>query len=199
MPDYITQHKARLNHMPWLYFKLKPKHLVWAKPWQETLQATLAEVETVRFGNHCFVAETAKLFAEPGRDITIAEHSHIGADCFLHGPINIGSNVGINHGCSLDGGAGGIQIGDNTRIANNCSIYAFNHGTQANQLIREQPVSSKGITIGRDVWIGAQVGIVDGVTIGDGAVVAMHSVVTRNVEPYTIVAGNPATFIKVRR
>jgi acetyltransferase-like isoleucine patch superfamily enzyme len=152
----------------------------------------------VSFSNQCFIAETAHLFAEPGRDIKISENSHIGADCFLHGPITIGANVGINHACSLDGGSSGIRIGDNTRIANNCSIYAFNHGTDASRLIREQGVSSTGITIGSDVWIGAQVGIVDGVTIGDGAVVAMHSVVTKDVEPYTVVAGNPAKLIKRR-
>ena len=198
MPDYIAQHKARLNHMPWLYYRLKPKHLAWAKPWQDDIQRSLSEVETVSFSDHCFVAETAKIFAEPGRDIQISENSHVGADCFLHGPMTIGANVGINHGCSLDGGSGGIRIGDNTRIANNCSIYAFNHGIDADRLVREQPVSSVGITIGSDVWIGAQVGIVDGVSIGDGAVIAMHSVVTKDVEPYTVVGGNPAKFIKRR-
>ncbi|WP_298633555.1 acyltransferase [uncultured Umboniibacter sp.] len=198
MPDYIAQHKARLNHMPWLYYRLKPKHLIWAKPWQDEIQRTLAEVETVRFSEQCFIADTANLFAEPGRDISISANSHIGADCFLHGPITIGRNVGINHACSLDGGAGGIRIGDNTRIANNCSIYAFNHGIAAERLVRDQPVSSIGITIGKDVWIGAQVGIVDGVTIGDGAVVAMHSVITKDVPPYTVVGGNPAEYIKRR-
>ena len=198
MQDYVEQHKERLNFMPWLYYRLKPKHLEWALPWQKELQAKLSALETVSFDDHCFIAETAKLFAEPGRAIVIGAQSHIGAGCFLHGPITIGKNVGINHYCSFDGGAAGIRIGDNTRIANNCSIYAFNHGTEAHRLIREQPVSSKGVSIGRDVWIGAQVGIVDGVKIGDGAIVAMHSVVTKDVPAQTVVAGNPATFVRQR-
>lgn len=54
------------------------------------------------------------------------------------------------------------------------------------------------IIIGNDVWIGARVMIVDGVTIGDGAIIAAGSVVTKNVEPYTIVGGVPAKFIKER-
>ncbi|MFN3713518.1 MAG: acyltransferase [Alcanivoracaceae bacterium] len=89
-------------------------------------------------------------------------------------------------------------MGDHTRIAARCTLYAFNHGMAADQLIREQPVSSRGIRIGRDVWIGANVGIVDGVTIGDGAVIGMGSLVTRDVESYTVVAGNPARFVRAR-
>jgi acetyltransferase-like isoleucine patch superfamily enzyme len=54
------------------------------------------------------------------------------------------------------------------------------------------------ITIGNDVWIGANVVIADGVTIGDGAIVAAGAVVTKNVEPYQIVGGVPAKFIKNR-
>ncbi|HCE39958.1 MAG TPA: acyltransferase, partial [Alcanivorax sp.] len=53
-------------------------------------------------------------------------------------------------------------------------------------------VRSRGIRIGRDVWLGARAGVVDGVTIGDHAVVGMGAVVTRDVPPWTIVAGNPA-------
>jgi acetyltransferase-like isoleucine patch superfamily enzyme len=66
------------------------------------------------------------------------------------------------------------------------------------QLVREQPVSFRGIRIGRDVWIGANVGVVDGVTIGDGAVVGMGSVVTADIPAFAIVAGNPARLIRMR-
>ena len=68
----------------------------------------------------------------------------------------------------------------------------------ADRVIREQPVSSKGIRIGRDVWVGANVGIVDGVTIGDGAVIGMGSVVTRDVPAGMVVAGNPARVLRPR-
>jgi acetyltransferase-like isoleucine patch superfamily enzyme len=59
-------------------------------------------------------------------------------------------------------------------------------------------VSKGNVIIGNDVWIGSNVTIMSGVTIGDGAVVAANSTVTKNVEPYTIVGGNPAKVIKKR-
>lgn len=147
---------------------------------------------------YCFIAPEARIFAEPGRPVIINDGAFIGADTFLHGPITIGKNVGINHHCSLDGGRGGITIGDNTRIAAHCQIFAFNHGQKAEQLIKDQSVTSQGITIGNDVWLGAQTGIVDGVTIEDGAIVGMNSTVTRSVRAGHKVAGNPATTIGQR-
>ncbi|WP_220755593.1 DapH/DapD/GlmU-related protein [Shewanella sp. KT0246] len=198
-PDYQSQHKKRLSWMPWLYFSLKEKHLVWAKPWQDNIQQLLMQVETIHIGEQCFIAPEAHLFAERGRDIHIGNQCMIAADVFLHGPITMGNEVAINHGCSFDGGRVGISIGDRTRIANNVTIYAFNHGMSADSPIYQQPVSAKGITIGEDVWVGAQAGIVDGVKIGNQAVVGMGSIVTKDVPEFAIVAGNPAKIIGDRR
>lgn len=198
-PDYQAQHKKRLSWMPWLYFSLKEKHLVWAKPWQDEIQQLLMQVETVHIGKQCFIAPEAHLFAERGRDIHIGNQCMIAADVFLHGPITMGDEVAINHGCSFDGGRVGITIGNKTRIANNVTIYAFNHGMTVDNPIYQQPVSAKGITIGDDVWIGAQAGIVDGVTIGNQAIIGMGSIVTKDVADFAIVAGNPAKVIGDRR
>lgn len=197
--DYQTQHKKRLSWMPWLYFKLKPKHLVWAKPWQDEIQQNLSLLETIHIGQQCFIAPEAQLFAEPGRDIHIGNQCMIAAGVFMHGPITLGDEVAVNHNASLDGGRNGIKIGHRTRIANNVTIYAFNHGMSPDAPIYQQAVSSKGVVIGQDVWIGAQAGIVDGVTIGDHAVIGMGSIVTKNVPDYVIVAGNPARVIGDRR
>lgn len=60
------------------------------------------------------------------------------------------------------------------------------------------PKEERGITIGNDVWIGGNVTIMGGVTIGDGAIIATNSHVVKNIEPYAIVGGNPATVIKRR-
>lgn len=198
-PDYTSQHKKRLSWMPWLYYSLKPKHLSWAQPWQQAWQQELSQLETVKIAANCFIAPEAHLFAEPGRDITIDEGSFIAAECFIHGPINIGKQVAINHGCSLDGGSRGITIGDHTRIANNVKIYAFNHGMSPERPIAVQPTTSKGVNIGEDVWIGAGVGIVDGITIGNHAVIGMNAMVTKDVPDWAIVAGNPAIVIGDRR
>ncbi|WP_323814547.1 acyltransferase [Cellvibrio sp. NN19] len=195
---YRQQHKLRLSYMPWLYATLKPAHRSWAQAWQDEWQAYLAAMETVVIGKNCFIAPEARLFAEPGRPIMIGDNSYIAADCVLHGPITFGNGVSINHHVSLDGGRKGIYIGDNTRIAAYSYAYAFNHGMDEDQLIKDQAVSSLGINIGRDVWIGANTGIVDGVTIGDHAVVGMGSIVTKSVEDYTKIAGNPARIIGTR-
>ncbi|WP_037410979.1 acyltransferase [Shewanella fidelis] len=198
-PDYRTQHKKRLSYMPWLYFSLKDKHLEWAKPWQDEVQAHFCAVETITIGERSFVAPEANLFAEPGRNISIGAQCMIAADSFLHGPITMGNEVAINHGCSLDGGRHGITIGNQTRIANNVTIYAFNHGMAPDTPIYQQASNSKGVVIGEDVWIGAQAGIVDGVTIGNHAVIGMGAIVTKDVADYAIVAGNPARVIGDRR
>ncbi|HSC68978.1 MAG TPA: acyltransferase [Cellvibrio sp.] len=193
--QYRQQHKLRLSYMPWLYARLKPAQRAWATAWQDEWQAYLCAMETITIGKDCFIAPEARLFAEPGRPIVIGDNSYIAADCVLHGPITMGKNVSINHHVSLDGGRKGIFIGDNTRIAAYSYAYAFNHGMDADQLIKEQAVSSAGIRIGHDVWIGANTGIVDGVEIGDHAVVGMGSIVTRSVATYMKVAGNPARTI----
>lgn len=196
---YRTQHKLRLSYMPWLYADLKPGHKEWATIWQQEVQAYFYAMETIHIGKNCFIAPEAKLFAEPGRPIIIGDNSYIAADAVIHGPVTLGTNVSINHHVTMDGGSKGISIGDNSRIAAYCQLYAFNHGMLADKLICEQPTQSRGIKIGNDVWLGANVGVVDGVVIEDHAIVGMNSQISRNVESYKIVAGNPATVIGDRR
>lgn len=189
---YRQQHKLRLSYMPWLYARLKPVQREWAQAWQDEWQAYLCAMETVVIGKNCFIAPEARLFAEPGRPIIIGDNTYIAADCVIHGPITLGQNISINHHVSLDGGRKGIHIGDNTRIAAYSYAYAFNHGMGKDEPIKDQPVTSVGIQIGSDVWIGANTGIVDGVVIGDHAVIGMGSIVTRSISPFCKVAGNPA-------
>ena len=196
---FTEQHKQRLNWMPWLFFRLKPEQRSWAEAWQAEIQDWLSEAETISFAENCFVAADAALFAEPNRPISIGRGSAIASQSFLHGPITCGEHVFINHRCSLDGGSQGISIGAHSRIAHSCSIYAFNHGMRSNRPIWKQATSSKGISIGEDVWIGARSCITDGVNIGCHAVVGMGAVVTRDIPAWAIVAGNPARVIGDRR
>lgn len=196
---YREQHKRRLSYMPWLYARLKPVQREWAKAWQEEIQTGLQMMETVIIGKNCFIAPEARLFAEPGRPIIIGDNTFIAADTVIHGPITLGSQVSINHHVTMDGGRKGIMIGDQSRLAAYCSLYAFNHGMAADRAVFEQSVTSLGISLGCDVWLGAHTGVVDGVTIGDHAVIGMQSVVTRSVAPWVIAAGNPARAIGIRQ
>ena len=66
------------------------------------------------------------------------------------------------------------------------------------KLIRKQPLCSKPITIGNDVWVGAGSSILPGITIGDGAVIGARSVVTHDIPPNAIVVGSPAEIIRYR-
>lgn len=195
---YRAQHQHRLNYMPWLYWSLKPRHRQWAEQWQQEYQDYLMQMETVHIGKNCFISPLAHIFAEPGRDIVIGDNSFIAADCTLHGPLQIGNEVAINHHCILDGGRKGIVLHDQVRIAAYCHLYAFDHGMALDQPIYQQAVRSQGIEVGQDVWLGAHVGIKDGVRIGAHAVVGMQSMVTKDVEERAIVAGNPAGFIRFR-
>ncbi len=197
--SYREQHKLRLSWMPWLYFRLKDEHRAWAEPWQHEVQDRLRALETITIEPGCFIAPEARLFAEPGRPIIVRSGASIAADAFVHGPVDIGANASLNARVSVDGGSAGVHIGEGTRIASGVAIYAFDHMLSAALPIRAQGVTSRGIHVGRDVWIGANAGITDGVRVGDGAVVAMGAVVTRDVPPGMIVGGVPAVVIGARR
>lgn len=185
--------------MPWLYWSLKPQHQQWARQWQQEWQHRLCQLENVIIHGDCFIAPEARLFAEPGRPIEImGDGTFIAADCVLHGPITLGKGVAVNHHTTMDGGRKGISIGDDTRIAAYCHLYAFNHGQSDAIAIRDQRVTSHGIVIGEDVWLGTHVGVVDGVNIGHQAIVGMNSTVTKNVPPKIKVAGSPAVPIGAR-
>ena len=79
-------------------------------------------------------------------------------------------------------------------------FFTANHGIGdlSVPMWRQKSSAPKPIVIGNDVWIGARVIILGGVHVGDGSVIGAGSVVTRDVEPYSIVAGNPAKLIRKR-
>lgn len=196
---YRAQHQRRLSHMPWLWDALKPRQQQWAVPWQAALQAELCRLEQVTLGADGFIAPEAAIFAEPHRDIVIGDRFRIAAGVFLHGPIRCGDDVSLNVGVTIDGGRAGVTIGSDCRIASHVSIYAWNHGIAPDAPVRTQPVTSLGVRLGQDVWVGTRACIRDGVTVGDHAVIGMGSVVTRDVPAWAIVGGSPARIIGDRR
>lgn len=104
--------------------------------------------------------------------------------------VKIGKNVIVMPGCLMMS-AGGITIDDGAMIAANVQLISNNHDVYERPIITCEPVH-----IGKNAWIGAGATILPGVTIGDNAIVGAGSVVTKDVAADTVVAGNPAKFIK---
>lgn len=111
----------------------------------------------------------------------------------------IGNNVGLGtHG--FFGCSGGIDIGDDTIFGNFISLHSENHNyDNPNQSIRLQGVTRKGITIGRNCWIGTKSTILDNAIIEDGCIIAAGSLVKAGIyKSNNIYGGIPAKFIKSR-
>ena len=108
-----------------------------------------------------------------------------------HAHLQFGEYVFVGAGCELDV-ALSVSIGSHTLLAPQVFITDHTHNKSANKRFDEQGITSKGVVIGEDVWIGTKSVILAGVTIGDGAIVGASSVVTKDVEPFAIVAGAPA-------
>lgn len=127
----------------------------------------------------------------------------LGRDVFLETPkgqITLGRNVRVNQGCVLVSYTS-VEIGDDTLIGEYVSIRDADHGSAVLNPpvpMRLQEHQSRPIRIGSDVWIARGAVILKGVTIGDGAIVAANSVVTKDVPPGSIVGGVPARALKGR-
>ncbi|HEX5379429.1 MAG TPA: acyltransferase [Phenylobacterium sp.] len=116
------------------------------------------------------------------------------------GEVVIGADCAINSGVVMYTG-NGIRIGDAVLIAANCTLAPTNHEFgDRERRIRDQGFqpSRGGIVIGDDVWLGANVVVLDGAVIGKGCVVAAGAVVRGELEPYSIYAGAPAKRVGTR-
>ena len=131
---------------------------------------------------------------------SVSGHVSIGRYTYLSGPrIDIVAHmnpVTIGNFCSV---ARGTQIQEYNHRTSGLTTAFLSRRIDPRRGLSKQEIESKGpIAIGHDVWIGANCLVVSGITIGTGAVVAAGAVVTRNVPPYAIVAGNPARVIRYR-
>ena len=113
--------------------------------------------------------------------------------CLKNSKLVIGEGCFFNHNCSITC-AGEILIGDNCNFANNVVIVDHDHKVSIEGVKKDLIVES--VKIGDSVWVGANVTILKGVRIGEGAVIAANSVVRSDIDPHTMVAGVPAKIIK---
>ena len=135
-----------------------------------------AEIVRVKFLGKAMLEPFTKMKGDPL--ITCGENFYANAHCHILGEITFGKNVLI-----------GPKV----------IIWGRDHGMDRATPMNTQPYKRKPIVIGDDVWIGACSIILKGVTIGEGAVIAAGTIVTKDVEPYAVMAGNPAKLIKYRQ
>ncbi len=127
-----------------------------------------------------------------GKNVDISKSAHFSSQVKIGDRSGIGANALLN---------GTILIGDDVMMGPDVMMYTVNHeiGCIDIPMNRQGVTEEKPIEIGNDVWIGARAIILGGVKIGNGAVVGAGSIVTKSIEPYSVVAGNPARFIRSRK
>jgi acetyltransferase-like isoleucine patch superfamily enzyme len=158
------------------------------------LQAQLlAAHPSWRFGEGCFVSELASV---SGEVLELGDRSYVAAGAYLSDEVRIGRDCSVNPYAVV---RGDVHIGDAVRIGAHTSILGFNHTMDDPDVeVFRQPLTSMGIRIGDDVWVGSHVVVLDGITVGDRAVLAAGAVVTKDVPAGAVVGGNPAKLLKWR-
>lgn len=136
----------------------------------------------------------------PGR-VRIGRASELEDGVVLHafgGEIELGEQVFLGP-YAVVYGQGGVTIGAKTLVAMHCCILSSNHALSPLGVeIRSQPDVLRPTRIGRDVWLGARVTVLGGVTIGDGCVVGAGSLVTKDLPPGAIAYGSPCEVKRFR-
>ena len=125
------------------------------------------------------------------------EPLYIGGPCSFTGNIYLGKNCNFN-GMNITGN-GTVKIGDNFHSGVECMMITQNHDyDDGNAIPYGDKYHLKTITIGDNVWLGNRVTLIGDLNIGEGAIVAAGSVVTKDVPAFAIVGGNPSKIIKYR-
>ncbi|MBE9213048.1 acyltransferase [Plectonema cf. radiosum LEGE 06105] len=157
---------------------------------------------------------------EIGNGVQILRGANINAIGHPNNKISIGDGVQIQQGVDIRAlndthikiaentfigpyvciaGSGNIQIGKGCLIAAHSGLFANNHNfTDPFEYIAKQGITRKGIIIEDDCWLGHNVTVIDGVTIGKGCVIGAGSVVTKDIPPYSVAVGTPAKVVKSR-
>jgi len=180
----------RYDYSPWLFWtEATPGE----RQAQESHHADLAARCDLKCGENSYISPIAMV--DPER-LRIGNNSYIAAHAYVTHHLEAGDDCTINPFAVV---RGSVTLGNGVRIGAHTSIIGFNHSMDPATPVFRQPTATKGIVIGDDVWIGSNAVVVDGVTIGDHSIIAAGAVVTKDVAAWSVVGGNPATWIRDRR
>ncbi|HLF26879.1 MAG TPA: acyltransferase [Anaerolineae bacterium] len=198
---------TRLAALPLGPYKDKRKFLRYSGDRPYVSPKAQIKCAALRLGPKCFIDDYVTVYAHPGarggvyldRQVALYRWSMIELGQGTSS-VRIGANTHIQSGCVLNAFVGSILIGANCMIAPRCGFTPYQHGfADAGRPMCEQPLTSQGdIVVEDDVWLGLNVCVMDGVTIGKGAIVGAGAVVTKDIPPYAIAGGVPARVIRLR-
>lgn len=159
----------------------------------------------ISIGNNVQIGDDVTLIARGPGGITIEDNCYIQERVYLDTEIKDEGYILIKHdtyigvGCTFFGHAG-LEIGDNTLIAQNVTLTPYSHKYEnPSDLIWNQGGHYKKVVIGRDVYIGMGVCIMYTGDIGDGCVIGAGTTVVKPIPPYSVAVGCPAKVIKERK
>lgn len=195
--------------MNWIKFFKTLRKYYYLEPAFDHIITDYRKVESLKKKYSCNIDYRVRISYDNIDNFQIGKNVYIGAYSVIfvtdeHAKrtcqLIIGENTYIGEQNNIRAAGGTIKIGKNCLISQQVSIIGSDHNYKKGINIQDQPWKSEnsGVEIGDDVWIGCSTQIMAGVTIGNGAVIAAGSVVTKNVEENTVVAGVPAKFIKHR-
>ena len=152
-----------------------------------------------RLGRNSFIRTKTRIIGNPRR-VKIGNNFKIYENCIIaigKGEIMIGDNGLLGVGSYINCGNEKLMIGNGVAIAPFCKIFTYSHHYQSSEGVINS-YKTGDVIIEDDVLIGANTVILPGITIGRSSIIAANSLVNKDVEPYSIVGGSPARFIKMK-
>jgi acetyltransferase-like isoleucine patch superfamily enzyme len=185
--DHAAAEPLHVDFAPWDLDVATPEQRAAQELRLDGLRARGAQI-----GDGCFVSELAAVHSTT---LVLGDRSYVAAHAHVTGDVRIGADCSVNVGAAV---RGRVEIGRAVRVGTHAAILGFNHGTDAGSEMFRQPLVSRGVMIGDDVWIGAGALVLDGVRIGSHSIVGAGAVVTKSVPESAVVVGNPGRVVRSR-